>query len=59
MFVVEAVAIGGLSLLQMGARRRVRFGRDARSGLRQSRRETAFAGQVPTTSSTGTKPPVA
>jgi hypothetical protein len=39
--VVGALALGGLSLLLVGARRTSRRGRDARRGLAQSRRETA------------------
>jgi hypothetical protein len=39
--VVGAVGVAGLSLLLAGARRTSRRGRDARRGLRQSRRETA------------------
>ena len=39
--VVGAVAVAGLGLLLAGARRTSRRGRDARRGLRQSRRETA------------------
>jgi hypothetical protein len=43
--VVGAVAMLGLSLLLVGARRSSVRGRRARSGLAQSRRETAAAGQ--------------
>lgn len=43
--VVGAVALVGLSLLLTGARRTSRRGRDARQGLRQSRRETAAVSQ--------------
>ena len=43
--VVGAVALLGLSLLLAGARRTSRRGRDARRGLRQSRRETAAVSQ--------------
>jgi hypothetical protein len=43
--VVGAAALLGLSLLLAGARRTSRRGRAARSGLRQSRRETAAATQ--------------
>ena len=39
--VVGALALAGLSLLLVGARRTSRRGRDARRGLAQSRRETA------------------
>ena len=39
--VVGAIAVAGLSLLLAGARRTSRRGREARRGLRQSRRETA------------------
>ncbi len=39
--VVGALALFGLSLLLAGARRTSRRGREARRGLRQSRRETA------------------
>ena len=42
--VVGAVGVLGLSLLLAGARRTSRRGRDARRGLKQSRRETAAAG---------------
>jgi hypothetical protein len=43
--VVGAVALAGLSLLLVGARRTSRRGRAARRGLRQSRRETAAVSQ--------------
>jgi hypothetical protein len=43
--VVGAAALLGLSLLLAGARRTSRRGRDARRGLRQSRRETAAVSQ--------------
>jgi hypothetical protein len=43
--VVGALALLGLSLLLAGARRTSRRGRDARRGLRQSRRETAAVSQ--------------
>jgi uncharacterized membrane protein len=43
--VVGAVALVGLSLLLAGARRTSRRGRDARQGLRESRRETAAVSQ--------------
>jgi hypothetical protein len=43
--VVGAVALFGLSLLLAGARRTSRRGREARQGLRRSRRETAAASQ--------------
>jgi hypothetical protein len=43
--VVGAVALFGLSLLLAGARRTSRRGREARRGLKQSRRETAAASQ--------------
>jgi Sec-independent protein translocase protein TatA len=39
--VVGAAAVAGLGLLLAGARRTSRRGRDARRGLKQSRRETA------------------
>ena len=43
--VVGAVALAGLSLLLVGARRTSRRGSAARRGLRQSRRETAAVSQ--------------
>jgi hypothetical protein len=43
--VVGALALFGLSLLLAGARRTSRRGREARHGLRQSRRETAAVSQ--------------
>ncbi len=43
--VVGALALFGLSLLLTGARRTSRRGREARAGLRQSRRETAADSQ--------------
>jgi hypothetical protein len=43
--VVGAIALLGLSLLLAGARRTARRGRDARRGLKQSRRETAAVTQ--------------
>ena len=43
--VVGAVALFGLSLLLAGARRTSRRGREARRGLKRSRRETAAASQ--------------
>ena len=43
--VVGALALLGLSLLLAGARRTSRRGREARHGLRQSRRETAAVSQ--------------
>ena len=43
--VVGALGLLGLSLLLAGARRTSRRGREARSGLAQSRRETAAASQ--------------
>jgi hypothetical protein len=43
--VVGALALFGLSLLLAGARRTSRRGREARQGLRQSRRETAAVSQ--------------
>jgi len=43
--VVGALALLGLSVLLAGARRTSRRGRDARRGLRQSRRETAAVSQ--------------
>ena len=43
--VVGAAGLLGLSLLLAGARRTSRRGRDARRGLRQSRRETAAVSQ--------------
>jgi hypothetical protein len=43
--VVGAVGLLGLSMLLAGARRTSRRGRDARRGLRQSRRETASVTQ--------------
>ena len=43
--VVGAAALLGLSLLLAGARRTARRGREARRGLRQSRRETAAVSQ--------------
>jgi hypothetical protein len=43
--VVGAVALFGLSLLLAGARRTSRRGRQARQGLKQSRRETAAVSQ--------------
>jgi Sec-independent protein translocase protein TatA len=43
--VVGAVAVAGLGLLLAGARRASRRGRDARRGLKQSRRETAAVTQ--------------
>ena len=43
--VVGAAALLGLSLLLAGVRRTSRRGRDARRGLRQSRRETAAVSQ--------------
>ena len=43
--VVGALGLFGLSLLLAGARRTSRRGRDARRGLRQSRRETAAVSQ--------------
>jgi hypothetical protein len=43
--VVGAAALLGLSLLLAGARRTSRRGREARRGLRQSRRETAAVSQ--------------
>ena len=43
--VVGALALAGLSLLLAGARRTSRRGREARRGLRQSRRETAVVSQ--------------
>jgi hypothetical protein len=43
--VVGAAALLGLVLLLAGARRTSRRGRDARRGLRQSRRETAAVSQ--------------
>ena len=43
--VVGALGLLGLSLLLAGARRTSRRGREARRGLRQSRRETAAASQ--------------
>jgi hypothetical protein len=39
--VIGAAGVAGLSLLLVAARRTSRRGRDARSGLRQSRQETA------------------
>ena len=44
--VVGALGVLGLSLLLAGARRTSRRGREARRGLRQSRRETATASQA-------------
>ena len=41
--VVGAIGVIGLGLLLAGARRSSRRGRDARRGLKQSRRETAAA----------------
>ena len=43
--VVGALGLVGLSLLLAGARRTSRRGREARRGLRQSRRETAAVSQ--------------
>ena len=43
--VVGAIAVAGLSLLLAAARRTSRRGREARRGLRQSRRETAAVSQ--------------
>jgi uncharacterized membrane protein len=43
--VLGAIGLFGLSLLMAGARRTSRRGSDARSGLRQSRRETAAVSQ--------------
>jgi hypothetical protein len=43
--VVGALGLAGLSLLLAGARRTSRRGREARRGLRQSRRETAAVSQ--------------
>jgi len=43
--VVGALALAGLSLLLAGARRTSRRGRDARRGLKASRRETAAVSQ--------------
>jgi hypothetical protein len=43
--VVGAVALVGLSLLLAGARRTSRRGREARRGLKRSRRETAAVSQ--------------
>jgi hypothetical protein len=43
--VVGALALFGLSLLLSGTRRSVRRGREARRGLKQSRRETAAVSQ--------------
>jgi hypothetical protein len=43
--VVGAVALAGLSLLLAGARRTSRRGREARRGLKRSRRETAAVSQ--------------
>src|ERR1035441_3310500 len=43
--VIGALALLGLSLLLAGARRTSRRGREARRGLRQSRRETAVVSQ--------------
>jgi hypothetical protein len=43
--VVGAVALAGLSLLLAGARRTSRRGREARRGLKHSRRETAAVSQ--------------
>ncbi len=44
--VVGALGVLGLSLLLAGARRTSRRGREARRGLKQSRRETATAAQA-------------
>ena len=44
--VVGVAGLLGLSLLLAGARRTVRRGREARRGLKQSRRETAAASQA-------------
>ena len=44
--VVGAIGVLGLSLLLAGARRTSRRGREARRGLKQSRRETATASQA-------------
>ena len=44
--VVGALGVLGLSLLLAGARRTSRRGREARRGLKQSRRETATASQA-------------
>jgi hypothetical protein len=44
--VVGAAGLAGLALLLAGARRTSRRGRDARRGLKQSRRETAAASQA-------------
>lgn len=44
--VVGAIGVLGLSLLLAGARRTARRGREARRGLKQSRRETATASQA-------------
>ncbi len=44
--VVGAAGVAGLALLLAGARRTSRRGRDARRGLKQSRRETATASQA-------------
>ena len=43
--VVGAIGVAGLSLLLAAARRTSRRGREARRGLRQSRRETAAVSQ--------------
>jgi len=43
--VVGAIAVAGLSLLLAAARRTSRRGREARRGLRRSRRETAAVSQ--------------
>ncbi len=43
--VVGAIAVPGLSLLLAGARRTSRRGREARHGLRESRRQTAAVSQ--------------
>lgn len=43
--VIGALALFGMSLLLAGARRTSRRGREARRGLRQSRRETAAVSQ--------------
>ncbi len=44
--VAGAIGVFGLSLLLAGARRTARRGRDARRGLKQSRRETSAASQA-------------
>jgi hypothetical protein len=44
--VVGALGVLGLSVLLAGARRTARRGREARRGLKQSRRETATASQA-------------